>query len=241
MKNILITGVSKGLGLKISEILLLNNFRVYGISRTLSEPLKELMEKFGNNLKLKFFDVSDIQNIKKEVFIKFIPNEIPIWSYVNNAAIAYDDLITNANYNMLKHSFDINFFSAVIFSKYVIRNMLYNHIKGSIVHISSISVHTGYKGLSMYAASKGALEAFSKNLAREWGERGIRSNCIAAGFMETDMSSKLSNEQKNRIYQRNALKKPTSIESVAETVLFLLSEKSESITGQNLFVDSGTI
>jgi len=241
MKNILITGVSKGLGLKISEILLLNNFRVYGISRTLSDPLKELMKNFGDNIKIKFFDVSDIQNIKKEIFLKFIPNEIPIWGYVNNAAIAYDDLITNANYNMLKHSFDINFFSAVIFSKYVIRNMLYNHTKGSIVHISSISVHTGYKGLSMYAASKGALEALSKNIAREWGERGIRSNCVVAGFMETDMSSKLSNDQKNRIYQRNALKKPTSIESVAETVLFLLSEKSESITGQNLFVDSGTI
>jgi len=119
--------------------------------------------------------------------------------------------------------------------------MLLNKVKGSIVHLSSISVHTGYNGLSMYASSKGALEAFSKNTAREWGRRGIRSNCIVAGFMETEMSNTLDSSQKNRIYQRTSLKKPTSKESVSNMISFLLSNKSESITGQNIHVDSGTI
>jgi len=123
----------------------------------------------------------------------------------------------------------------------VIRNMLLHKVQGSVVHISSISVHTGYKGLAMYASTKGALEAFSKNTAREWGERGIRSNAIVAGFMETSMSSTLSDEQKNRIYKRTSLKKPTSINSVANTIEYLLSESSASITGTSLHVDSGTI
>lgn len=118
--------------------------------------------------------------------------------------------------------------------------MLHN-TKGSIVHLSSISVHTGYKGLSMYASTKGALEAFSKNTAREWGEPGIRSNCLVAGFMETEMSSSLSDDQKNRIYQRTSLKKPVEKTSVAATIAFLLSDEANSITGQNIHVDNGTI
>jgi 3-oxoacyl-[acyl-carrier protein] reductase len=93
----------------------------------------------------------------------------------------------------------------------------------------------------MYAASKGSLEAFSKNTAREWGERGIRSNCIVAGFMETDMSLKLTNEQKQRIYNRTSLKSDTSLDSVSNTCLYLIRDESKSITGTNIFVDSGTI
>jgi len=95
--------------------------------------------------------------------------------------------------------------------------------------------------LAMYASTKGALEAFSKNTAREWGEIGIRSNCLVAGFMETEMSSTLSADQRNRIYKRTSLKKATSVDSVAETIAFLVSEKASSITAQNIHVDSGTI
>lgn len=126
-------------------------------------------------------------------------------------------------------------------TKFILRQMLLHNIKGSVVHISSISVHTGYKGLSMYASTKGALEAFSKNTAREWGEKGIRSNCLVAGFMETEMSSTLSDNQKNRIYQRTSMKQPVDVDSVAETIRFLLSDESKSITGQNIHVDNGTI
>jgi len=93
----------------------------------------------------------------------------------------------------------------------------------------------------MYASTKGALEAFSKNTAREWGEKGIRSNCLVAGFMETEMSSTLSDNQKNRIYQRTSMKQPVDVISVAETIRFLLSDESKSITGQNIHVDNGTI
>ena len=149
--------------------------------------------------------------------------------------------MTNLNQDRLTQMFKVNVFMPMMITKYAIRNMIFNRIKGSIVHLSSISVHTGYKGLAMYAGSKGALEGFSKNTAREWGEQGIRSNCLVAGFMETNMSSTLSTDQKNRIYNRTSMKKPTTLQSVAETILFLLGDGAVSITGQNIHVDSGTI
>lgn len=93
----------------------------------------------------------------------------------------------------------------------------------------------------MYAASKGALEAFSKNTAREWGVRGIRSNAVAAGFMQTDMSASLTEEQRTKIYARTSLKSATSTESVAKTVAYLLSDGAASITGQTINADNGTI
>jgi 3-oxoacyl-[acyl-carrier protein] reductase len=93
----------------------------------------------------------------------------------------------------------------------------------------------------MYASSKGSLEAFSKNASREWGEKGIRSNCVVAGFMDTDMSSALGDDLKNRIKNRTSLKRLTDLQSVSNTVEFLISDKSKSITGQLINVDSGTI
>jgi 3-oxoacyl-[acyl-carrier protein] reductase len=155
--------------------------------------------------------------------------------------MAYDEIISNLNIDTLEKMYKINVFSPMQITKFVLRNMLLHKTKGSIIHISSISVHTGYKGLSMYASTKGALEAFSKNTAREWGEIGIKSNCIVAGFMETSMSESLSEDQKNRIYKRTSLKKPTDLDSISTLINYLLSSNSKSVTGQNLFVDSGTI
>lgn len=160
---------------------------------------------------------------------------------VNNAADAYDDIVTNLQLDQLELMYRVNVFSPMMLTKYVIRDMLVNGTKGSIVHISSVSAHTGYKGLAMYASSKGALESFSKGVAREWGERGIRSNVVAPGFMETGISAKLSDEQRVKIYNRTSLKKTTDVDSVADTVRFLLSNESKSITGSIIFVDNGTI
>jgi len=241
MKNILITGVSKGLGLEIIKILLLSEYCVYGISRSKSNEINELLSLYPQRLNWLSFDLSQTDSIKGKIFNEYIPIDIPIHGFINNAAIAYDDIVTNLNFKALELMYRVNVFSPMLMTKFVIRNMLYNRVCGSIVHVSSISVHTGYKGLSMYASTKGAIEAFSKNVAREWGPRKIRSNCVVAGFMETSMNSNLSEDQKNRIYNRTSLKQATSAVSVAETIEFLISEGSQSITGQNIHVDSGTI
>ena len=186
-------------------------------------------------------DLADCENVRHNVFKDFCSNKVQIDGYVNNAAVAYDDIVTNLNLERLQAMYNVNVFTPMMMTKNVIRNMILHKVKGSIVHISSISVHTGYKGLAMYASSKGALEAFSKDTAREWGSLGIRSNVVVPGFMATAMSSTLTEEQRGKIYARTSLKAATSIRSVAETVAFLVSEKAESITGQNIHVDNGTI
>lgn len=239
--NYLVTGCSRGVGLEICRVLLEQGHTVYGVARSYTDKFSCLEKEFGNKLFFKSIDLSDSDNVHKNVFKDFVNNKIQLHGYVNNAAMAYDDIVTNLNLDRLRAMYAVNVFTPMMITKYVIRNMLLHHTKGCIVHISSISAHTGYKGLAMYASSKGALEAFSKDTAREWGELGIRSNVVVPGFMETAMSATLTTEQKDRIYKRTSLKQATSVYSVASTVAFLLSEQACSITGQNIHVDAGTI
>lgn len=240
-KSILITGVSQGLGLAIARAVLEQGWTVQGVSRRLTDEFAALQAQHPGRTHFYAFDLGRVDAVKTELFDAFLPIRTPLHGFVNNAAVAYDDIVSNLDAGRLRAMYDVNVFAPMMVTKYVLRSMLFHRIAGSIVHISSISAHTGYKGLAMYASTKGALEAFSKNTAREWGERGIRSNCVVAGFMETAMSDKLSDEQRQRIFNRTALKRATTTESVAATVVHLLGDGSQSITGQAVFVDSGTI
>jgi 3-oxoacyl-[acyl-carrier protein] reductase len=230
--RILVTGASRGLGLAITKRLLKQQNTVFAVSRTISDSLKELRHQYKNFLHTKEIDLAAPDSAAETVISEFVGYD---------TALTYDDLVTNVKREPLEQMFQINVFTPILLTRAIIRNFLTHKTPGSIVHISSISVHTGYKGLAMYAASKGALEAFSKNTAREWGERKIRSNAVVCGFMETAMSASLTDEQKGSIYRRTALKQATSPDSVASTVDYLLSTDSHSITGQSIHVDSGTI
>ena len=221
--NILVTGCSRGVGLEICRVLLEQGHAVYGIARNYTDDFKELAIRYKDRLFFKSVDLSVLAEIHRQVFKEYVTNRIVLDGVVNNAMYA------------------VNVFAPMMITKYAIRNMLLHRKKGCIVHISSVSAHTGYKGLAMYASSKGALEAFSKDTAREWGELGIRSNVVVPGFMETEMSASLTREQKDRIFRRTSMKQATSVRSVAETTVFLLSEKACSITGQNIHIDNGTI
>lgn len=226
----LITGCSKGLGKEISIKLLTQGHNVIGVSRSsVSFP--------GNFTHLQL----DLSNEDQKVNQFLTENKISLDGFVNNAAYAYDDIITNLNKQSLIDMYQVNVFAPMMLTKIVLRNFLLYKTKGSIVHISSISAHTGYKGLAMYASTKGALESFSKATSREWGKLGIKSNCIVPGFMETEMSNTLSTEQKNKISRRTSLNRLTDLPSVANMVIYLLSNENLSITGQNIHIDSGTI
>lgn len=241
MKWIIVTGDSQGVGREIvQQILQETDYGVIGISRSSEQHAEQLLIQYPNRFKPLSFDLSDSEAVK-HLYLDKIRKIGPIYGLVNNAAMAYDDIISNLQMDPLESMFHVNVFSAMHLTKYVLRDMLLHKMQGSIVHISSISAHTGYKGLSMYAATKGAIEAFSKNTAREWGSRGIRSNCVVPGFMETSMSETLTDSQKERIYKRTSLKKETDIASVASTVVFLLSDQARSITGTVVHVDNGTI
>jgi 3-oxoacyl-[acyl-carrier protein] reductase len=239
--TILVTGASRGLGLAIASDLLGKGYGVIALSRQRTKAIEALAEKHSGLIRWVEFDLSSPAEMTTEWFQQVVTQKQPIHGLVNNAAVAYDDLVTNLELDSLENQMRINVTSPMILTKMMIRQMLLHQVGGSIVHISSISTQQGYKGLAMYAATKGAIEAFSKNTAKEWGPRKIRSNCVVPGFMPTEMSSGLDHEVKERIFNRTSLKESTSIESVAATVAFLLSDDSRSITGQNIIVDAGTI
>ena len=241
MKWVIVTGDSRGLGNEIvKQLLSETEYGVIGISRAADDRFADIQETYPARFRHFTYDLADVAGIKA-LFLGQFQRLGPIYGLVNNSAMAYDDIVSNLDMERLQRMYQVNVFAAMQLTKYAIRDMLLNKIQGSIVHVSSVSAHTGYKGLSMYASTKGAMEAFSKNVAREWGARGIRSNCVVPGFMETDMSAALSEEQKERIYKRTSLRKETNPRSVASSVLYLLSEKASSITGTVIHVDSGTI
>ena len=244
MKTIILTGDSRGVGNSIARVLLENKYRLIGISRTRSNEIESLIKEYGEekytHINFDLSNVNEIKNLYKKQ-LRPLTKSNGIYGFVNNAAMAYDDIITNLNLNRLEMMYKVNVFSPLMMTKYMLRDMLLNKMQGSIIHISSVSAHTGYKGLSMYASTKGALEAFSKNTAREWGEKQIKSNIVCPGFMDTEMSASLSDDQKNRIFNRNSMKKPVETNDVAYTVNFLLSDGGKGITGEIIHVDNGTI
>ena len=240
-KNVLVTGVSRGLGLAIAQCLRASGWTVYGTSRRESEAYRALRAQHPDGVKFCAADLSSPDEAQAALFGTFVGPNVVLHALVNNAAEAYDDLVTNLQLDPLERMFATNVFTPMLMTRHVLRNMLLHHTRGSIVHVSSISTHTGYKGLAMYAATKGALEAFSKNTAREWGGRGIRSNCVVPGFMDTAMSATLTDEQRAKIHRRTALQEPVRPESVAATVSYLLSDAAASVTGQAIVVDGGAI
>lgn len=241
MRWSIVTGDSGGLGGAIvREVLNGGSSGVIGISRRRTEAIEKLLAENPERYQHINFDLSDVEGIEK-LFLTEIRSIGRLGGLVNNAANAYDDLVTNLNVEPLRRMFDINVFAGMMLTKYAIRDMLVTKTEGALVHVSSVSACTGYKGLSMYAATKGALEAFSSGVAREWGALGIRSNVVAPGFMETEISSSLTDEQREKIYRRTSLKRAVSIDSVAKTVAFLLSEAATSITGSIVRVDNGTV
>lgn len=241
MNAVLVTGDSRGLGHEIVSVLLnYEDYFIVGISRAKTTEIEELEKSYPDKYIHYDFDLSNPDAIKN-FYLNTLKKHGPYIGLVNNAGIAYDDIVTNARGELLDKMFRINVYSPIMFSKYIIRDMLLHNTKGSLVHISSVCAHTGYKGLSMYSSTKGALESFSRTVAREWGVCGIRSNCVAPGFIETGMSETLTHEQKDRIFKRTSLKRGSDTSDIAQTIRFLLSDKANSITGAVISVDCGTI
>ncbi len=234
VQQILVTGAGGGLGQVVVERLLNDGHHVAALTRAPSATIESLQQQFGSQLELLSFDLANWRNIENWGPL-LDPNRC--WNgLVNNAAVAVDDLATNLRTDSLDAMFQVNVYAPMMLSKMVIRNMLLHRTSGSLVHISSICTRSGYKGLAMYGATKGALEAYSKGLAREWGSRGIRSNCVVPGFMETPMSAGLTPQQRDKIYRRQPLGKAVALESVAAAVSFLIGPDAGSVTGQDFVV-----
>jgi 3-oxoacyl-[acyl-carrier protein] reductase len=128
--------------------------------------------------------------------------------------------------------------SPVILTKYVVRQMMADGA-GRIVNMSSIIATTGYNGLSVYGATKAAATGFTRSLAREVGKLGITVNAIAPGFVDTELTQSLSEDQRKRIAGRSALRRLPETDDVARMVEYLLGDGGRNITGAILTVDAG--
>jgi len=111
---------------------------------------------------------------------------------------------------------------------------------GRIVNVASIAGFTGYSGLAVYGATKASMLGFTRSLAREVGRMGVNVNSVAPGFVDTEMTQGLKEDQRQRIVRRSALRRLAEVDDVANAVEFLLSDKAKNITGTVLTVDAGS-
>jgi 3-oxoacyl-[acyl-carrier protein] reductase len=157
---------------------------------------------------------------------------------VNNAGISVDGALAMLQISQMEQVVRLNTLSPMVVTKAAVRSMMSDG-GGRIINIASIVAFTGYSGLSVYGASKASLVGFTKSLAREVGKLGITVNAVAPGFVETDMTRGMKDEQREQIVRRSALKRLVDIEDVANAVEFLLSDGAKNITGTVVTVDAG--
>jgi 3-oxoacyl-[acyl-carrier protein] reductase len=234
-KNVIVTGTSSGLGSAIAKTLARNGFFVIGISRrnVLSEELGLDVDSYAHEV----FDLGDIEKIPNLVSGIVKKYGTP-FGLVNNAAIGSDGLLPTMHNSDIEELIRVNVTSPIVLTKYVSRAML-GAREGRIISISSVVASTGYRGFSVYAASKAALQGFTRSLARDLGKRDITVNCIAPGFVDTAMTQGMGADNLKKIVGRSALGRFPHAEEIAGGVHFLLDVSGAGITGTVLTIDAG--
>jgi len=236
----LISGGSRGLGIALVEHLLARGDTVATFSRSGSPALDAKAAAFPDRLLVERLDAADSAAIQG--FVNRVANRFGrIDHCIANAAIAYEGVLATTPDDEIDSMLSVNVRGAIIFIRECVRQMLASRATPdrSITVVSSIVVESGSPGLSVYAATKAALEGFARSLARELGPRGIRVNAIAPGFLETDLSASLPPEQRARIARRTALGRLGTPSDVVGAVDFLTSPAASFSTGHVLKVDGG--
>jgi 3-oxoacyl-[acyl-carrier protein] reductase len=242
MRNVLVTGGSRGLGLEIARQLICAGYRVIAIARKHNSELANLQAQAETSNPGCFifspFDLAEIEKIQG--FVSLLRKEYgPIYGLVNNAGISFEGTLAMMPTSQIEQLVCVNMLSPIILSKYVVRSMM-SEGGGRIVNVSSIMAFTGYKGLSVYGATKSSLLGFSRSLAREVGSMGINVNSVAPGFVDTELTRNLDTEHRDKIVRRSALRRLAEPNDVANAVEFLLSDKAKNITGTVITVDAGS-
>ncbi len=233
----IVSGGSRGLGFAVVEELLLRGYKVATFSRKTSESV-DLMNSLDPD-ETRFIwrqadatDTSSLTDFVKSVVKSFGRIDV----LVNNAGVGIEGLLTMMSDDKIDNGIALNLSSVIYLTRVVLKSMLGGK-QGCIINISSVNGIKGHKGLSVYSATKAALNGMTISLAREYGSQNIRINTISPGFFESDMSEHLTDTQIDTIKRRTALKRLCTVEDLVETVKFLLD--NSSITGQNIVVDSG--
>jgi 3-oxoacyl-[acyl-carrier protein] reductase len=241
-KTVIITGASRGIGKGIAEVFAKQGANIAFTYRSSDEKAKALEDELSaNGCKVKGYksDASDFdaaQQLAADVLEEFGSIDV----LVNNAGITKDGLLMRMSENDFDIVMDINMKSVFNMTKAVLRPMLKQR-KGSIINMSSVVGVKGNAGQANYSASKAAINGFTKSTALELGSRNIRCNSIAPGFIETEMTEALGEDQIQEWRNSIPLKRGGTTEDIANSALFLASDMSAYVTGQVLHVCGGML
>jgi 3-oxoacyl-[acyl-carrier protein] reductase len=233
MRNVVVTGGTRGIGLTITRALMQAGYHVIVIARKASLEIA-----CADPARLSFVacDLMEVEYVSCAITLR--RRFSPIYGLVNNAGIGHSGILSTMPDCQVADVMQMNVVAPITLTKYLIRSMLVAG-EGRVVNISSIVASTGYSGLSVYSASKAAIEGFTRSLAREVGVVGITVNAVAPGFVETEMTHGLTDKQRQHIVRRSALNRLPTTNDVANAVTFLMSDMAANITGTVMTVDAG--
>ena len=233
----LITGASRGIGKAIAEQLASMGATVIGTATTdagADNISAYLSDAGGKGLCLNVTDIDSIANVIKSITDEFGAVSI----LVNNAGITKDNLLMMMKEEQWNDIIETNLTSIYRLSKAVVRSMMKAR-KGRIINIASVVGLTGNPGQTNYSATKAGMLGFTKSLAREIGSRNITVNCVAPGFIDTDMTKDLADEQRDALIKQIPLNRLGDARDIAAAVSFLASPQAAYITGETINVNGG--
>ncbi|TDF41668.1 3-oxoacyl-ACP reductase FabG [Alteromonadaceae bacterium M269] len=235
-KIAVVTGASRGIGKAIALLLAEQGARVVGTA-TSDNGAAAIGDYLGDKGTGKVLNVSDSQSIEDFLAdVKSSEGDIDI--LVNNAGITRDNLLMRMKDDEWQDIMDTNLTSIFRLSKAVLRGMMKKR-NGRIVNVGSVVGSTGNPGQANYAAAKAGVIGFSKSMAREVASRGVTINVVAPGFIDTDMTKALTDEQKEQIFADIPANRLGQPEEIAATVAFLVSDNAAYITGETIHVNGG--
>ena len=233
-KIVFITGVSRGIGLEIAKCFSKNGYFILGTSRSDFDLAKVLSSDECQHLQLDVTDRNQVSACLDQLKeIDKVPNVL-----INNAGITKDQLFLRMKNEDWDEVIDTNLTSVFNMSKLFIKSMVKER-SGSIINISSVAGLMGNAGQVNYSASKAGLGGFTRALAKEVAARNITVNCIAPGFIETDMTDHFQDKDLENILNQIPANKMGNPQHIADLALFLASPKGNYITGQTISVDGG--
>ena len=235
MKKLLITGANGGIGEAVCN-LLGDRYEIFVLGRNKSK-IKELCTKY-RFIKGSFICDLNNENQITEIIKEIDTNSIDFDILINNAGITNDALFLRMDLEKWQRVIDTNLKANFLLTSALSKSMIKKKW-GRIINITSVVGHTGNFGQSNYSASKAGIVGMSKSIALELAKRNITVNCIAPGFIETSMTAVLSESQRKSLIEKIPMGKIGSPSDVANCVEFLVSEKSEYVTGQTLHVNGG--
>lgn len=232
--TIIISGGSRGLGFEIAKQFLEKGYSVGTFSRSPTEQVEALSN--NPNFYWESVDGSDYDALSE--FLKNTTKKLnEIEGLINNAAVGADGVLSTMRSKDIDRAIDINFKGQVYLSKLVSKRLLKRR-DGFIINISSIMGVRGLPGVSVYSATKAAMDGMTRSLAKELGRKGIRVNSVSPGYFASDMVKDLTDDILRKIERRTPLGRLGTQKEIADLVLYLSTE-GKFITGQNITIDGG--